>query len=182
MKGSVKPIRSTMVWGLLGAIMYLPASIFLHSLLPWPLGDQLFLWALLAGYGLMLSRWASRPFSAIALPIILLLIAALCIHSTATFACAALGIFAWIRSGICFRRRPAAIRLIAESGLGVGAGLAMSAVVITAPVSAALGIWLFFLIQTLYFVIFEYRQEPTSRLEVDPFERARMAAERILSH
>jgi hypothetical protein len=66
--------------------------------------------------------------------------------------------------------------------MGVGAGLAMSAVVLTATVSAALGIWLFFLIQTLYFVIFEYRQEPTSGLEVDPFERARMAAEQILSH
>ena len=70
----------------------------------------------------------------------------------------------------------------AAGGLGVGAGLAMPAVVLTATVSAALGIWLLFLIQTLYFVIFEYRQEPTNRLDVDPFDRARMAAEQILSH
>jgi hypothetical protein len=162
--------------------MYLPVSIFLHSLLPWPLGDQLLLWALIAVYGLMLSRWAFKSFSAIALPILLLFIAALCIHSTATFAVVALGIFGWIRSGICFRRRPAAKRLFAELGLGMGAGLAISAVMLTAAVSAALAIWLFFLIQTLYFVIFEYRQEPTQRLDVDPFERARMAAEQILSH
>ena len=73
------------------------------------------------------------------------------------------------------------MRLIAEIGLGVGAGLAMSAVVFTATVSASLGIWLLFLIQTLYFVMFEYRQEPVNRLDVDPFERARMAAEQILS-
>ena len=73
------------------------------------------------------------------------------------------------------------MRLIAEIGLGVGAGLAMSAVVFTATVSASLGIWLLFLIQTLYFVMFEYRQEPANRLDVDPFERARMAAEQILS-
>jgi hypothetical protein len=182
MKATVKPIRSTMVWGLLGAIMYLPTGIFLHSLLPWPLGDQLFLWALLAVYGLMLSRWAFKPFSAVALPIILLLIAALFINSTATFTCVALGIFGWMRSGICFRHKSVAIRFAAEIGLGVGAGLAMSAVVLTATVSAALGIWLLFLIQTLYFVIFEYRQEPTNRLDVDPFDRARMAAEQILSH
>ncbi|MGD9054849.1 MAG: hypothetical protein PVG40_08275 [Desulfobacterales bacterium] len=180
MKGTVKPIRTTMIWGLLSALIYFPASAFLHSLLPWPLGDQLLLWALLAVYGLMLSRWAFKPFSAVALPLILLLIAALFINSPATFTYVALGIFGWIRSGICFRRKPVAIRLIAEIGLGVGAGLAMSAVVLTATVSAALGIWLLFLIQTLYFVIFEYRQEPTNRLEVDPFERARMAAEQIL--
>ena len=132
--------------------------------------------------GLMLSRWAFKPFSAVALPIILLLIAALFINSTATFTCVALGIFGWMRSGICFRHKSVAIRLAAEIGLGVGAGLAMSAVVLTATVSAALGVWLLFLIQTLYFVIFEYRQEPTNRLDVDPFDRARMAAEQILSH
>lgn len=180
MKGTVKPIRATILWGLLGAIMYLPASIFLHSLIPWPLCDQLLLCALLAGYSLMLPRWASKPFSSVALPLILLLIAALFIHSTTTFIYMALGIFGWIRSGICFRRRPVAMRFIAEIGLGLGTALAMSAVVFTATVSAALGIWLLFLIQSLYFVMFEYRQESTDRLDVDPFERARMAAEQIL--
>jgi hypothetical protein len=182
MKGTVKPIRSTILWGLLGALIYLPASAFLHGLIPRPLGDQLLLWALLAGYGLMLSRWAVKPFSAVALPLIVLLLAALFIHPTPIFVCVAIGVLSWMRTGICFRRRPVTMRLIAEIGLGVGAGLAITAVVLTATVSAALGIWLLFLIQTLYFVIFEYRQEPTNRLDVDPFERARMAAEQILSH
>ena len=182
MKGTIKPIRATLVWGLLSAIIYLPASTFLHALIPWPLGDQLLLWALLTGYGLMLSRWAVKPFSAVALPLITLFLAALLIHSTPIFVCVALAVLSWMRSGICFRRRPLAMRFIAEIGLGVGAGLAISAVVFTATVSASLGIWLLFLIQTLYFVIFEYRQEPANRLDVDPFERARMAAEQILSH
>ena len=182
MKGTVKPIRSTILWGLLGALIYLPASAFLHALISRPLGDQLLLWALMAGYGLMLSRWSLKPFSAVAMPLIVLLLAALFIHSTPLFVCVALGVLSWMRSGICFRRRPAAIRLIAEIGLAVGAGLAISAVLLAATVSAALGIWLLFLIQTLYFVIFEYRQEPANRLDVDHFERARMAAEHILSH
>jgi len=182
MRNTAKPIRFTMVWGLLSAVIYLPASMFLHSLLTWPLGDHLLIWAMLAGYGLMLSRWAFKPFSAVVLPLILLLFAALFIHSTPTYVWVALGIMGWIRSGICFRRRPVALRFIAETGLGVGAGLAMSAVLLTATVSAALGIWLFFLIQALYFVMFEYRQGPINRLEVDPFERARVAAEEILSH
>ena len=181
MNGIAKPIRSTILWGLLGAILYLPASMLLNSLLAWPFGDQLLLWALLAVYGLMMSRWASKPISSLAVSLILLLIAALCINSTAIFAWVAVVIFGWIRSGICFRRRPAAMRFVAEIGLGVGAGLAMSAGVLTAPVPAALGIWLFFLIQTLYFIIFEYRPEPSDRLDEDLFERARAAAEQILS-
>jgi hypothetical protein len=45
----------------------------------------------------------------------------------------------------------------------------------------ALGIWLLFLIQALYFVVFEYRKDPTERVEVDPFDRAKMAAEQILN-
>ena len=180
MKGTVKPIRTTIIWGLLSALIYLPASGFLHALIPWPHGEQLLLWVLLAGYGLMFSRWALKPFSAVALPLILLLAAALFIHSTPIFVCAALGILSWMRSGICFRHRPAAIRLIAEIGLGVGASPALYAVVLTTTVSAALGIWLLFLMQTLYFVMFEYRAEPTNGVEVDPFEQARMAAEQIL--
>jgi len=45
----------------------------------------------------------------------------------------------------------------------------------------ALGVWLFFLIQALYFVLFEYQSEPQIKIEVDPFEKAKMAAEKILS-
>ena len=182
MKGTLKPIRATILWGLLSAIIYLPATLFLHTLIPWPLGDLLVLWALLVGYSSMLCRWASKPISSVALPLTLLLIAALFIHSAATFVYMSMGILGWIRSGMCFRRRPAAMRFIVEIGLGVGAGLALSAVVSTATISAALGIWLLFLIQALYFVIFEYRQEHANRLDVDPFDRARMAAEQILSH
>ena len=182
MKGTAKPIRATILWGLLGAILYLVTSLLLHTWIPWPRGDWLFLWAVLAGYSLMLSRWASKPVSSVVLPLTLLLIAALFIHSAATLGYMAIGILAWIRSGICFRLEWPAKRLVAEIGLGMGASLAMSAVVFTAPLSTALGIWLFFLIQSLYFVMFEYRQAPDKRVDVDPFERARMAAEQILSH
>ena len=131
MKGTVKPVRATILWGLLGAILYLPAGLLLHFRLTWPLGDWLFLWALLAGYSLMLSRWASKPVSSIALPLIILLVAALLLHSAATMGYVALGILAWIRSGICFTQRRPAMRFAAEIGLGMGASLAMPAGVLT---------------------------------------------------
>jgi hypothetical protein len=45
-----------------------------------------------------------------------------------------------------------------------------------------LGIWMFFLIQSLYFVIFENRAiMPENQYETDPFERASRQAEAILS-
>ena len=181
MKSIVKPIRSTIVWGLLSGLFYLLLSMPANVIISLPMGDHLLLWALLTGYGILLSRWACRPLSAVVWPSILLLIAALLIQSTAVFIWLALGILSWMRSGICFNRTPVLKRYAVEIGLGLGTGLAVSAVVPAAVVSAALGIWLFFLIQALYFVIFEYRKDPPDRVEVDPFERARMAAEQILN-
>ena len=181
MKGTAKPIRSTIVWGLLGGLVYLPLSVPINSMMPWPQGYQLLLWALLAGYGILLSRWASKPLSSVALPLILLLLAALFIQSTPAFLFVTLGIWSWMRSGICFNRTPVFKRWIAEIGLGLGAGLSVSAAGSAVIISQALSVWLFFLIQALYFVVFEYKEEPMTGVEVDPFERAKMAAEQILS-
>ncbi|MBW2436255.1 MAG: hypothetical protein PVJ35_08655 [Desulfobacterales bacterium] len=181
MKSIAKPIRSTIVWGLFSGLFYLLLSVPANAIIAWPMGDQLLLWALLTGYGILLSRWACRPRSSVAWPSILLLIAALLTQSTAAFIWVALGVLSWMRSGICFNRTPVLKRYAVEIGLGVGTGLAVSAVVPAAMVSVALGIWLLFLIQALYFVVFEYRKDPTERVEVDPFDRAKMAAEQILN-
>ncbi len=181
MKSKAKPIRSTIVWGLLSGLFYLLLSISVNAIITWPLGDHLLIGALLAGYGILLSRWACRPLSAVAWPIILLLTAALLIQSTVAFIWVGLGILSWIRSGACFNRTPALKRWAVEIGLGLGTGLMLSAVLPAALVSEALGIWLLFLIQALYFVVFEHRKDSTDRVEVDPFECARMAAEQILN-
>jgi hypothetical protein len=45
----------------------------------------------------------------------------------------------------------------------------------------ALGVWLFFLIQALYFVLFEHQGASRTEIEIDPFEKAKMAAGKILS-
>jgi hypothetical protein len=181
MKNKAKPIRSTIVWGLLSGLFYILLSGPVNVMLAWPKGDQLLLGALLIGYGFLLSCWARRPLSSVAWPFILLLIAALLIQSETAFIWAALGILSWMRSGICFNRTPVIKRYAVEIGLGLGSGLALSAAMPAAEVTVALGIWLLFLIQALYFVIFEYRKDSTDRVEVDPFERSRMAAEQILS-
>jgi len=87
----------------------------------------------------------------------------------------------WIRSGICFKRNPLVKRLGAEMGLVLGSALLVSGAVPDATLVWALGVWLFFLIQALYFVLFEYQSDTQTKIEVDPFEKAQMAAEKILS-
>ena len=87
----------------------------------------------------------------------------------------------WIRSGICFKRKPLAKRLAAETGLGLGSGLLVFSAVPAVTLNGALGVWLFFLIQALYFVLFDYQSGPQAKIEVDPFEKAKMAARKILS-
>lgn len=182
MKGIAKPIRSTIAWGLISGLIYLPLSLIFNSMAFWPLSFQLLLWTLLAGYGVLLSCWASKPLASVALPLLLLLFAAFLIQSTATFLLAALGMLSWMRSGICFNQTSVVKRFVAETGLGLSSGLPVAASVPAATLTGALGVWLFFLIQALYFVVFEYRNDPATRVELDPFERAKMAAEQILSN
>ncbi|MCK4987322.1 MAG: hypothetical protein KAS40_17445 [Desulfobacterales bacterium] len=182
MKSTAKPLRSTIVWGLIGGLGYIPLCSALSLMVFWPLGFHLSLWALLAGYAILLSRWASRPLKSIGLPLLLLLLSAFLIKSATVFLFTALVMLSWIRSGICFKRKPLVKRLGAEMGLGLGSGLLVSGAVPGVTLVWALGVWLFFLIQALYFVLFEYSCDPQIEIDVDPFEKSKMAAETILSN
>ena len=90
-------------------------------------------------------------------------------------------IISWIRSEICFRH-PFVTRLIVELLLCAFGGILL---VVFPPGSAfawMLSIWMFFWIQSLYFVIFEDRAMiAQDQHETDPFERACRQAEAILS-
>ena len=180
MKSKARPIRSTIVWGLIGGLVYIPLCSAM-SLLFWPLGIRLTLWMLLTGYAVLLSRMASRPLRSIGMPLLLLLLAVFLIKPATTFLFTAFVMLSWIRSGICFKRKSRAKRLAAEMGLGLVSGLLAFGAVPEVTLVWALGIWLFFLIQSLYFVLFEYETDPQTKINPDPFEAAKMAAEKILS-
>jgi hypothetical protein len=180
-KSTIRPIRSTIVWGLIGGLVYIPLCSALSLMVFWPLGFRLSLWILLAGYAALLSRWASRPLRSMGLPLLLLLLSAGWIESATAFLFTAIVILGWIRSGICFRRKPLPKRLGAEVALGLGSVLLVFGAVPGVTPVWALGVWLFFLIQALYFVLFEYQRDSQTKIEVDPFEKAKMAAEKILS-
>jgi hypothetical protein len=111
----------------------------------------------------------------------ILLLAAFLIESATVFLFSAIVMLSWIRSGTCFKRKPIVKRVAAEMGLGLASGLLVSGAVPGVTLVWALGVWLFFLIQALYFVLFEYQSDSHTKIEVDPFEKAKMAAEKILS-
>jgi hypothetical protein len=181
MKGPVTPIRSTIIWGMVGGLAYIPLCLVLGRIVSWPLGFRLFVAALLAGYSVMLCRWASRTPGSIRLPLLLLLLAAFFIRSTPAFLWTAFMILGWIRSGICFKKVPFFKRFGVEICLGLAAGLPAARAVPAVAPFWALGVWLFFLIQALYFILFEYQGHHRTEIEVDPFEKAKMGVEKILS-
>ena len=181
MKSNATPIRSTIIWGLISGFLYIPLIVGLSYFMFWPVSFQVSLWVLLAGYAVLLSRWAHRSLSAIGLPLVLLFIAAFFIRSTSAFLFTSLVMLGWIRSGICFKEKPFLKRFGAEIVLGLSTGLLVSGAVPAAVMAWALGIWLFFLIQALYFVLFDYHSDPQTTIEADPFEKAKMAAQKILS-
>jgi hypothetical protein len=179
---TAKPIRSTIIWGLISGLLCIPLSVGLSRFMLWPLGFQVSLWVLLAGYGVLLSHWAPKSLRSISFPLLLLFFAAFFIRSTSAFVFTSLVMLSWIRSGICFKEKPFLKRFGAEIGLGLAAGLLVSGAVPAVAIGWALGIWLFFLIQALYFVLLDYHSDPEAKIDVDPFEKAKMAAQKILSN
>lgn len=181
MKSTANPIRTTIIWGVTGGLAFIPLCYGLSLVVFWPLNIKLSLLALLAGYEVLLSRWAQQPLRSILFPLLLLFVAAFCFQSTNAFLLAAIGSLGWIRSGICFKKESMVERMAAEIALGMGTGLLVSGAVPAVNLLWALGVWLFFLIQTLYFILFGYGKEGETGVEVDPFEKAKMAAETIIS-
>ncbi len=181
MKSTANPIRTTIIWGIAAGLAYIPLCYAFSLFVFWPLNIKLSLSVLLAGYGILLSRWARQPLRSILFPLLLLFAAAFCFQSTSTFLLTVMGVLGWIRSGVCFKEKSMAKRLVAEIALGLGAGLLVSGAVPAVNPVWALGVWLFFLIQTLYFVLFGFKKVGENGVEADPFEKAKMAAEAILS-
>ena len=175
------PIRNTIFYGLVCGLSFVPLSLMLNAFIPWSRAVCLALWLFLTGYALLLNLWGKKIQISTVYPLLLLLPVIFLIDSMALFFILALGVTSWIRSGICYQK-PGFMGLAVELLLcGLGAVL----VQIFTPGSLlawALGVWMFFLVQSLYFVFFEYkdkrREEPAAR---DAFERASRQADRILT-
>jgi hypothetical protein len=103
------------------------------------------------------------------------------VNSLAAYYILSLVFLSWIRSEICFPN-PDSRKLFVESLLCILGGVL---VVVYTPAFVPAwvpSIWLFFLIQALYFTIFEIKAiTPEDLDQTDLFERAGRQAEAILS-
>jgi len=178
---SQHPIRTTLFFGLICGLSFIPFNIALGYLLSGSRPMYLTLWLSVAGYSLLLNRWGQKPILSSGFPLLLLFVMSFLVNSLAAYYLLSLVVLSWIRSEICFPN-PDGRKLMVELLLCILGGI--PAVVFT-PASAFAwvpAIWMFFLVQALYFTIFEIKAiKPEDPYETDPFERAGGQAEAILS-
>ena len=178
---SQHPILTTIFFGLICGLSFIPANLALNYVLPGPIVINLTLWLYATGYSLLLSRWSKKPILSGGFPLLLLCITTFSVDSFAAYYLLSLVVISWIRSGICLRN-PCGIKLGVELLLCVFGGILVAVFTPGSAIAWVLGIWMFFLIQALYFVIFENKANtPEDHYEIGPFERACRQAQAILS-
>ena len=175
-------IRTTLVYGAISGFFVMPAATWLATVTGGAVAFRLTLWVDLLLYAVMLARWAGVGPANLLLPMLLLLGAALWPTLHGGFFFLALGILGWVRSGICFRGVP--LRAAAAETVCTAGGAALVAAFAPATaVTWAIGIWLFFLMQSLYFFIVPaaaHSAVDPSADGGDPFETACREVRRVL--
>ena len=181
MKISHRPIRTTIFFGMICGLSFIPLDLALNYLFSWSSAICLALWLYVSGYSFLLIRWSKKVFLSIAFPLLILFLIIFLVKSTTAFVLLALVVISWIRSGICLQKY-VGIRLAVEMLLSFVGGVLVVAFTPGSESAWALCIWMFFLVQALYFVFIEYAgniEEETAQM--DPFEQANRQAETILS-
>ena len=176
-----RPVRTTLIMAFLGGFGIYPLlTLLLTPFLGWPLTSRIILWALVTVYAVFLARWSETRLLSLLFPLALLLGAALWPGLYSGYFLILLGVFSWVRSGICFDQRP--LRTVIAELVTVVGGI--SVIGLWLPGSAVqwgLAIWMFGLFQCLYFFITGAAGEDrAARKTLDPFESARQALERAL--
>ena len=180
----MKPVRTTIIYGLLGGLLFIPCYAVLKNVLAPNSALRFLIWLGLAGYALLLARWSKKNPLATALPLtVVLAFTAGPLYASIRFTAfivLTLAALAWIRSSICF---PGSLvkSLSSEAMVSLG-GLGL--VLFFTPntlTGVALGIWLFFLVQSSFFLFRDLAEPPRARLNLDRFETARREADKILS-
>lgn len=182
MKNSVKPMHGTILFGIISGLTFMPMTMALSYVLSWPLVFRLSIWFYLSCYAFLLTWWGKGTFKNMIFPLLLIFITGMFGNGTSVFLLQCLCVLSWIRSSLGFQKS-AFLMLLTELVLSLGGGILGAFLAPQTQIGWALGIWLFFLVQSLYFVSWEGRNaiEGEKQKEVDPFERASRQVERILS-
>jgi len=180
MKPEHCPVRATIVLGGVGGAIGLLLQLLLGRGFWAPFVVQGLVWSVVAGYCWLLVRWSGRGLLAALFPLLILGGVAVWVVPGTVGLALALALVSWVRSGVCYPRSPGRA-LGREALLCGGGGLLAAGLAPAAPLAWAAGLWLFFLVQALFFILFEpQRQEVGRDPDLETFERARSAAERLL--
>ncbi len=68
---SCKPVRTTIVYGILCGLLYMPLTMLLMPLFSWSVSFCLIIWLYLAVYALLLAGWGRKNPSRIIFPLLL---------------------------------------------------------------------------------------------------------------
>ncbi|MDJ0623971.1 MAG: hypothetical protein QNJ17_13460 [Desulfocapsaceae bacterium] len=176
----MKPIRTTIFFGIISGIIVLLLSFLPVHLFGWSATVKLYLLLNVTIYGILLCRWSRTPLIKLLFPLGLLTGIAFFSSSPISFILAALAIFSWIRSGLCFAHFPRRTMLAELLTIMAGAG-SLWLMPPYGPLSLALTICLFFLLQSLYFFMVPQREVRKSAGNGrDAFEHASGELEKIL--
>ena len=181
MKIPRRPLFTTIIYGLLAGICFIPTVMVISNLVQWTTAFRLAIWLVLAGYLVILTRWGRVSLLSVVFPLLLLLLLVFWGNTNSAFLLLALGVLSWVRSGICFQG--GLLKTVAtEAALCLGTGALAVFVTPHSTITWGVLVWMFFLVQSVYFVVFaDFGEEPDEQLEIDPFHQARNRAERILS-
>jgi hypothetical protein len=181
MKKIKHPVRHTVFYGLACGLSFVPLSLTLNAFFVWSSAVCLTLWLFLAGYAILLSHWRKKALISPVFPLLLLVPTIFLSDSMVLFFILALMVISWIRSGICYQR-PGVMGLAVELLLCLLGAVLVQVFTPGSAAAWALGVWMFFLVQALYFVFLgpvDDQQEES--IKTDAFERASGQAERILT-
>jgi hypothetical protein len=183
MKRTAQPMLVTIIFGMICGVAFFPMTMALSFYRAyWPLSFRLILWMCLVIYALLLVRWGKRTVKLIVFPLLLLFIIGFLEYSNTIFFILCLGVLSWIRSSVCFQKS-LLLMLVTESAFSLGGGSLVAYFNPQTNLAWAMGIWMFFLVQSLYFAFWKESEDgqEEQEQELDPFERAWRQAEKLLS-
>ncbi len=176
----MKPIRTTIIFGIFSALLAIPCIYFQIFFWGWPLTQNVFLASILILYSLLLCRWSKTRITTVIFPLLLMAGLSILPGLHTGFILLALLIFGWLRTGICFHHAP--IRAMIAETVTLTGGLVFIAFWWShSNLALPLAIWFFFLLQSLYFYIAPLPQQTNTTFNSpDPFEQASREIQRLL--
>ena len=174
-----KPVRGTILFGMISGFTVLPLSYGFMWSWRWPLILHCFVLIVFLLYSLMLGRWSQTSLSKLFFPLILgITVAALFEGDLKGFIILAV-LFSWIRSGICYQGLGFK-KVCAESiSIFIGVGYLIYWQPST-PTTLAVATLFFFLVQSLYFYVLDEHSPTHKEMSRDRFEQAYQKLERII--